>query len=238
TSFCAGGSVVIAAAPGFASYSWQVDGMPLPDTTASVVADESGTFTVIVENDGGCAATDSVEVLLLNTPTADFGYEVRSVPCGPVEVLFEAAIGAGTYTWDFGDGTNASGTSQTHNYGASGTYPVALTVTNGPCSDAQVIAVAVPETEGIIGPIEVPNVFSPNGDGFNDCFAPIGLEEYGSCYGLVVFDRWGLQVFAADSPGACWKGLNDQGDVVPDGVYYYVLTLNDKEVKGHVTLLR
>ena len=82
------------------------------------------------------------------------------------------------------------------------------------------------------------SVFSPNGDGVNDCFAPVGLEDFANCYSLVVFDRWGVAVFRSGSPNACWKGVNDAGDALPDGVYYYLLTLGDVEYPGAVEVLR
>ncbi|MEO8591392.1 MAG: gliding motility-associated C-terminal domain-containing protein [Flavobacteriales bacterium] len=239
TAFCAGGSVIIAATPGFTSYTWQADGLELPDTTASVVVDESGVYTVLVQDSVGCAATDTVEVLLLSTPIAAFSHEVHSVPCGPQEVIFLAAAGANDYAWEFGDGSSDNGPAPVHSYTSGGSYAVSLTVSNGPCSDTVVLPVMVVDGGNTpMGPIVIPNVFTPNGDGKNDCFAPIGLEDFPDCYGLVIFDRWGLEVFTAAHPGACWKGINDRGEPMPDGVYYYLLTLNGGEEHGSVSVLR
>lgn len=88
------------------------------------------------------------------------------------------------------------------------------------------------------GDATTPSAVQRDLDGVNDCFAPIGLEEFANCYGIIIFDRWGMEVFSAASPGACWKGVNEEGVAVPDGVYYYLLTVNGREERGYVTLLR
>lgn len=83
--------------------------------------------------------------------------------------------------------------------------------------------------------IEVPNVFSPNGDGKNDAFAFGNLEHYpGSS--LRVFNRWGNLVYESSDYDNDWEG----GDL-SDGTYYFVLEPSDpdtKTIKGEVTLFR
>ena len=69
---------------------------------------------------------------------------------------------------------------------------------------------------------ELPNVFSPNGDGVNDLFGPFpyrGVKEID----LQVFNRWGQVVFATTDPDIDWKGTHrDTGEPLADGVYFYV----------------
>jgi len=84
------------------------------------------------------------------------------------------------------------------------------------------------------GIIEMPNVFSPNGDGHNDRFLPL---DYTGTPGLLeVFNRWGQMIFSTRALAQGWSG-ND----VPDGTYYFVVTPDDTELgplTGHVTLVR
>jgi gliding motility-associated-like protein len=89
--------------------------------------------------------------------------------------------------------------------------------------------------------LEIPNSFTPNGDGFNDFFKPkvaTGISEYRA----VMFDRWGQEVVQWEGSATSWDGTN-KGNPSPDGVYFYVirgkdLQNNDFERHGSVTLIR
>lgn len=70
-------------------------------------------------------------------------------------------------------------------------------------------------------PIAPPNVFTPNGDGMNDFFFVINLEDYISP-SLKIFNRWGKIVYESDNYKNDWNG----GDV-SDGTYYYIVTPNN-----------
>jgi len=81
-------------------------------------------------------------------PTADFGYSVANL-----DVAFDGSASTdpdGTvsnWSWSFGDGTSATGALATHSYGAAGTYPVTLTVTDdrgGQATATQQITVTAP----------------------------------------------------------------------------------------------
>jgi gliding motility-associated-like protein len=89
----------------------------------------------------------------------------------------------------------------------------------------------------------VPNAFTPNGDGINDVFFPIGNVIELSSYELQIFDRWGQLLFESRDPGIGWDG-NASGQAMPDGVYVYRAYVVDaiegarNELFGHVTLIR
>ena len=74
----------------------------------------------------------------------------------------------------------------------------------------------------------VPQIFSPNGDGKNDIFRPIGsgFSQVEGDYSLEIFDRWGKRIFLTKSPENGWNGKNDNGngEYVPNGVYVYKVT--------------
>ena len=84
--------------------------------------------------------------------------------------------------------------------------------------------------------ISVPNVFTPNGDGFNDYFAVKDLPE-NTCYeqfkSIEITNRWGATIFKTNDPKFRWYG-ND----TPAGTYYFLLTTSKRTVKGPVTLIR
>ncbi len=88
----------------------------------------------------------------------------------------------------------------------------------------------------------VPNVFTPNGDGLNETFAPV-LSDPASFVELLIFNRWGQEIFATFSIAQPWNG-RIHGEPVPDGTYLYIVRWKDyctgvkKEENGLVTLLR
>jgi gliding motility-associated-like protein len=68
---------------------------------------------------------------------------------------------------------------------------------------------------------EVPNVFSPNGDGINDIFI-IPADGF-TVYQISIFTRSGMVVFEKEAPVITWDGRNKAGDEVKQGIYFYVL---------------
>ena len=107
------------------------------------------------------------------------------------------------------------------------------------------VLVAVQDTVlGYLDAEDIPNVFTPNGDGVNDRF-PLLKDIQGETH-LTVYDRWGLVVFSSFQGGQ-WDGTDRSGSVLPEGVYYYVLEYTPTcpagveetlYAKGYVQLLR
>ncbi|MES2284402.1 MAG: gliding motility-associated C-terminal domain-containing protein [Bacteroidota bacterium] len=85
--------------------------------------------------------------------------------------------------------------------------------------------------------IEIPNVFTPNGDGINDVFKINLSGESLTNFNVSIYDRWGILVFASSSINNKWDGRTTSGLKVECGTYFYVLDLNSVEYKGHVTVL-
>jgi gliding motility-associated-like protein len=90
--------------------------------------------------------------------------------------------------------------------------------------------------------IYIPNAFTPNADGINDTWFPIG--EGWESIEVLVFDRWGELVFKSVDPKGQWIGNFRGGDYyVQIDVYEYKVTWKgyDKEpevIFGHVTVVR
>lgn len=92
----------------------------------------------------------------------------------------------------------------------------------------------------------LPNVFSPNGDGFNDLFHPFPYTSV-SEIDLKVFDRWGRVVFTTKDPDINWDG-KDETTKQPcsDGTYFFVCDLTEitlqgsvqRTIQGSLTILR
>ncbi len=90
---------------------------------------------------------------------------------------------------------------------------------------------------------ELPNVFTPNGDGMNDTFIPLPpaevIDNYIDHIELSIYSRWGNQVFETTDPHINWDAKSSQTDKkVTSGVYYYVCEVYEKRISGveHRTL--
>ncbi|MCB9234605.1 MAG: gliding motility-associated C-terminal domain-containing protein [Bacteroidia bacterium] len=92
------------------------------------------------------------------------------------------------------------------------------------------------------------NVFTPNGDGFNDWFSPF-LTRSVRVNKVLIFDRWGDLIYQSNpvEPHQLWNGIRSDGIPANEGVYYYVIEYEDilllgneqhKPLIGYVTLLR
>lgn len=88
--------------------------------------------------------------------------------------------------------------------------------------------------------ITPPNAFSPNGDGKNETFVIPGIEQFPEAE-LIIVNRWGSVVYAAQPYQNDWDGRSEQGKVLPEGTYYYLLRLDitsETPITGPVTIIR
>ena len=117
-------------------------------------------------------------------------------------------------------------------------YSVTVTDNNG-CISTAVILITFPCRAG---EVEIPNVFTPDGDEVNDEFGPVvgeGLEMVSS---MKIFDRWGEKVYESSGNTATWDGTID-GKRGTSDVYVYILKItcpDGEEIMYHgdVTLIR
>jgi len=106
------------------------------------------------------------------------------------------------------------------------------------CAQA-VVTINVPEMD----PLDIPQGFSPNGDGINDFFYIEGIENYPNNL-VQVYNRWGNLVFELkgyDNQSRVWASESTVGAIVgarqvPDGTYFYLIDLGDgsKPVSGFI----
>jgi gliding motility-associated-like protein len=88
--------------------------------------------------------------------------------------------------------------------------------------------------------IEIPNFFTPDGDGQNDFWMPRNIQQFPEIL-IKIFDRYGRVVSELAPGGEGWDG-NYSGRELPTGDYWYVIQLNgesdEREFVGHFTLYR
>jgi len=82
----------------------------------------------------------------------------------------------------------------------------------------------------------IPDGFSPNNDSYNDWFNIQGLYDVFERHELLIYNRFGTLIFKGNNSlkwdGTANQGLNNQGDLLPVGTYFYVLHLNDSNYKS------
>lgn len=90
---------------------------------------------------------------------------------------------------------------------------------------------------------ELPNAFTPNGDGQNDLFIPY-RSRFIETIDFKVFNRWGQVVYTTSDPMINWNGMNESGKQVSDGVYYYTCQAFESTnlapiiLSGYIELIR
>jgi gliding motility-associated-like protein len=117
------------------------------------------------------------------------------------------------------------------------TYYLQVVDANG-CKDTSSVTVYV--TRNNKSTYEMPNAFTPNGDGKNDCF---GIKYWGllSKLDFTIFNRWGEIVFHTNNPNECWDGKH-KGISQDAALFLYLIkattTCDVIEKKGSVLLIR
>jgi gliding motility-associated-like protein len=215
----------------------------------NLLANLTGLYKLAVTNTvNGCVAFETYYVVPGDIK-ADF---IPSVNSGfaPLQVTFnntsQTSTGASSINclWSFGNGVAtpsivSNTISPTVTYSTAGTYSVLLQVSKGGCTDTamKIIVVEVPSK------LEIPNVFTPNGDKVNDIFRVIAsnLSEIDA----QIYDRWGNLVYSvvSETGNIAWDGKNLQGKDCPSGTYFYVIKAKGKDgeeynEKGNVSLFR
>lgn len=173
---------------------------------------ETNEFTVTVEQPGTVITADDAEVCL-----------------GGGSWIQNIEGGTGNYTFIFPlDSLDIELTGQV--FGEEmGTFDVTI------IDDCQ----AEGMVEVIVIPCEIliPNVFTPNADGWNNAFHIDGLGGYPGSI-LKVYNRWGNLVFESPSYNNTWSPSPEEAS---EGVYYYILDVNIfdgwERHSGHVTIL-
>lgn len=193
-------------------------------TSITVPTDTSGVFIInlIHVSDNICINTvnSTATVTVYEAPIADFN---ASTYFGELdtEISFENNSDKETaINWfHFMDSTTYWGSLNDfdHVFIESGEHLITLIAENDHCSDSITKVITILPREPIYN---LPNVFTPNGDGSNDVleFDFDNVQDLD----LVVLNRWGSVVFQTNDQNESWNGkLNNSGEKCEDGVYFY-----------------
>jgi gliding motility-associated-like protein len=225
------------------SYFW-VGPSGFSDTTqspylANAVPADNGVYSVtVVDFFDGCRGTGYTNVVIgpvafttltnvTSTQTINYGSSVQL-----------NADNATYYWWMPDDGTlnnrNISDPIATPTQNT--VYTVYGIDTATGCMDSAKVLVNV-----IFDSIAIPSAFTPNGDGLNDVFKPLGMK-YQSLIEFSIYNRWGQRIFTTNNKEEGWDGTFN-GVKQDMDVYNYLLIVamdngTNKVLKGTVTLIR
>lgn len=229
TVLCEGQQIVLSAAQPQCTYQWSTGAV-----TSAIPVTVSGTYSVVVDN-GYCEVSDMVSVHFNPRPVPLSRDKIQvCLDEEPRYVELDAENTGSTYLWSSGEVTQIIRAYEI------GEYTVEITNAFG-CGRTASIEVM----EYCPSTIFAPNTFTPNGDGLNDRFMPVGRNIAKAQ--LSIFDRWGILMYYTEDLSAGWDGTY-LGENVPDDTYVWRLSYRfsdgsgvlgmEQEQIGHVQVLR
>lgn len=216
TTVCDGIPVILDATNAGSVYLWSTG-----DTSAQIMAADSGIYTVVADN-GFCQVTDTFQLSVITNPEINFP-ETGTI-CSDNEEFLVLQAGPGeSYLWQPGGDTTSFVTAQT-----PGIYTVQVSHSNG-CIKSDTIIISEICTETLY----VPGAFSPNEDNKNELFYADGTNILS--YKIQIFNRWGQPVFMSAKLGISggWNGKEGQTKA-PSGVYSYKISYEALKTNGKI----
>jgi gliding motility-associated-like protein len=183
----------------------------------SVSSSDAGLYTLLATDRVGCTDQKSIELIVSENPVSAFhGLDTLELYSG--EVL-DAGSGMASYKWNTGD------TTESIIIPSVGLYSVEMESPVG-CMGSDSVYVKLKDEEIPPEPnnnIFIPNAFSPDGDGLNDTFMAIATSDYIQKFHMLIFDRWGGEIFESNDIMLGWDGTM-HGKLLPGGMYTYKIT--------------
>lgn len=181
---------------------------------------------------GLCSFLDTLVVNTVKSVQINLGSD--SSLCVRDNIVLDAFTPFGTYSWSNGS------TDPQITVRESGVYDV--TVQNACNSASDEIKISY---RSECCQLDVPNVFTPNDDTLNDVFE-IRTESSLVYFHLVIYNRWGKQVFSTSEMKDFWNGKSMADQEVSTGVYFWVSDIKchhsneilEKTMRGSVTVFK
>jgi gliding motility-associated-like protein len=237
---CVNGKAQLSASGG-TNYLWSPAALLNNATIANPVATvPSNTLFQVIIRDSDCNLSDT---LFTTVSTNRLPPPVTAAKSNDMDCVFNSvqltAIGADSYTWspsvDLSSNTIANPVASPT---VTRQYTVTGINTTSNCSGTDTITVFVKAPAA--PKAYIPNAFSPNNDGVNDCFR---VKDFGTVKtaDIIIYNRYGNLVFQTKNPLDCWDGTYKGMPSEPGNYVYYIKVINDcgEEIKkGNLLLLR
>lgn len=188
------------------------------------------TYTFTAAN--GCSDSATQQITVYPMPVVNAGRDTIILEGGQSKLHATATGNNLSYKWTPSAGLDRD---DIPNPVATPTEDITytLTVISGQgCSATDAIFVKVLKSP------EIPNTFTPNGDGINDTWDIKYLSSYPGCT-VNIFNRYGVKVYSSAGYSEAWDGKNNGNDL-PQGTYFYIVDPKNgrKVFSGSVTILK
>ena len=188
--------------------------------------DSPGHYTPrMILNNNTTITKSQFNIHVYNAPTAMFGYldtaEVSTFTyvfrnVGQVDNSIDYF-----YQWFLPDSLIGSQPMLLHTFPGEQSYYLGLAMSTGELTNNLVCYDTVIQLIDVKDTLEVPNVFSPNGDNVNDFW--IVKSNGMTTYSVRIFARTGTQIYQAEAPVIIWDGRNQSGQEMGADTYFYII---------------
>jgi len=204
------------------TYQWELGSIDLMQNSEQILVNETGIYIVTVTNIYGCSSSRTITVLPSNIATIDDVFVTEATNNNSITIQVS---GEGDYEYALDNGSFQNSNVFTN---VSAGYHTVYVIDKNGCG-------VVTEDVSVLG---FPKFFTPNGDGYNDYWKPVGLNYLETHVIVKVFNRHGKLIKELSAFGNGWNGTFN-GESQPSDDYWFVVTLtNGKEYRGHFTLKR
>jgi gliding motility-associated-like protein len=234
--FCSDDDTVVlnAANPGG---TWNGDGIDPATGVFDPGSAGPGTHEIIYTIAGTCGDADTLNVTVYPRADATIINPVDSMFISEDPLTLDAVDDNGEWS---GNGIDPLSGEFSPQEAGLGDHQIIYTI-DQVCGDADSTTIVVSTEE--IKDLLITDVFTPNGDDYNDTWRIQGISAYDDV-AIYIFTRWGEKVFEFTGTGNAYQEVQNQwdgtlnGKELPMGTYVYILELNNEEShKGTVTLI-
>lgn len=230
------GMAIAVASGGIGTYTYQWN---TPNTNADTAFNLfAGSYFGSV-SDSLCQVDFQFTITEAPLPNACFGVNQSYALLGTTLYFTDCSSDDVTWFWNMDDGTTSFQQNMEHTYLETGTYNVSLTVTDAfGCTNIINRSIIIYETSVVY----VPNSFTPNNDGKNDVFIPTFYNVSAENYKMIIYNRWGEEIFETTDISEGWDGSVNGKPVLTNTVFVYLLYYADLMgakfmKKGTVTII-
>lgn len=222
---CEGNTVEIIPQGNYAYQMWH-DG----SISTTYITDTTELVKIQVFDQAGCTAADSVQVTMYPLPVVNLGPDTAL--CGNNSLVLDAGNPDATYLWSTGEITR-----EIEVYPGAGDISVEVSY-GEECSAIGEISVQSCGGSNLLA--DIPNLFTPNGDGTNDTWFFYESADFPEMV-VEIYDRWGKRIYHSE-PGypVPWDGRSMHGVDMPMDSYHYIIKPGEgyEDVVGTITIVR
>jgi gliding motility-associated-like protein len=208
----------------------------------------AGNYTFTVTNAASCISLVSANVVINAVPAqppAPLVGKITNPPCDSATGSIVLSGLPATGNWTLNPiGEKGTGTSTTVKKLKEGNYTFSVTNSEGCISSPSIVVITCKKdtVEKCLNNLvnQIPNGFTPGGNGINDYFDPEKYIALGGCSSnvkaeeLYIINRWGEMIFKAQ-PYEKWDGRSsNRSSIAPTSAYYYILVLKVGDVRNSV----